>query len=252
MPDVDFRILLVAIVAVALGVVAIIVIRHQRKLEALRQAAFAALGAKYGLRHRTWLQFPMDQLFPAFDCFHQGHSRRANHLFDGRVRTTDGHEVEVLAGEWHFEETTRNGNRTDTTTYEFGFVILGPQVGRLPGLRVRRENLLDRIAGAVGWDDIDFESVEFSKRFHVASVDKRFAYDLLDPRMIELFLVADAKSIPQVELAGEHLCVHHGVTGRLTPAGLDVLLQWGTLFVDRIPRMVRAGLAEGRYGARPR
>jgi hypothetical protein len=29
---------------------------------------------------------------------------------------------------------------------------------------------------------------------------------------------------------------------------LDLLMQWGTLFVDRIPRVVRAGLAEGRYG----
>jgi hypothetical protein len=240
------KLFLVAIVAVAVGAVAILVIRHLAKLDAQRRAAYAALAAKYGLRYRSGLGSPADHILLLFSCFEQGHSRRANHLLDGRVRTAEGHEIDLLAGEWRFLVTTSNGKSTTTTEYVFGFVVIGHGAGPCPGLQVRKENLFDRLAGAIGWDDIDFESVEFSKKFHVKSPDKRFAYDLLDPRMIELFLVAD--SIPQVDLVHGHFCLHYGRSSRLEPPMLDLLMQWGTLFVDRIPRVVRAGLAEGRYG----
>jgi hypothetical protein len=34
----------------------------------------------------------------------------------------------------------------------------------------------------------------------------------------------------------------------LEPDGVASLLEWGLQLVDRIPRIVRAGVAEGRYG----
>jgi len=236
---------LVALAAVGFGALAILVIRHQRKLAAERHAAYLRLAERYGLRYRSDRASRLDELFPAFGCFREGHSRRANHLLDGRMRTPGGIEMEVFAGEWRFLITRSNGKTTTTTEHRFGFVLLGPSLGAWPGLRVRAENLFDRIAGAIGWDDIDFESVEFSKRFHVTSVDKRFAYDLLDPTMIELFLAGPA--IPQVDLADTHACFRFGRSTPLEPAALEALLGWGSHFLDRIPRMVRAGLAEGRY-----
>ena len=245
-PDDSVMVVLGVALVVVLGILAVIAIVHQMKIERQRREAYARLATEYGLRYRTDPSVPIDRHFPAFDCFQQGHSRRLNHLLDGRVRTPDGHSIDLLAGEWTYKITTSNGKSTSTTTYEFGFVILGPGLGAWPGLQVRRENLLDKVAGALGWDDIDFESVEFSKKFHVKSGDKRFAYDLLDPRIIELFLIAD--SIPQVDLAGEHLCLHYSRSTRLEPPMLKLLIQWGVLFIDRIPRVARAGLAEGRYG----
>jgi hypothetical protein len=244
--DMNLTPFIIAFGTVAIGVLVILAIRNQLKIEAARRAAYAALAAEWGLRYRERPPERLDQAFPGFECFAQGHSRRINHLLEGRVKTPDGHSTDLLAGEWTYKITTSNGKSTSTTTYEFGFLILGPGLGAWPGLQVRRENLLDKFAGALGWDDIDFESVEFSKKFHVKSGDKRFAYDLLDPRMIELFLIAD--SIPQVDLAGEHFCLHYSRSTRLEPPMLKLLVQWGVLFVDRIPRVVRAGLAEGRYG----
>lgn len=237
---------LIVLGVIAVGILVVLAIRYQMKVEAARRAAYAALAAEWGLRYRERPPERLDQVFPGFECFAQGHSRRVNHLLDGRMSTPDGHSIELLAGEWQFAITTSNGKSTQTTIHRFGFAILGPGLGAWPGLQVRRENFLDKFAGALGWDDIDFESVEFSKKFHVKSGDKRFAYDLLDPRMIELFLIAD--SIPQVDLAGEHLCLHYSSSTRLEPPMLKLLIQWGVLFIDRIPRVVRAGLAEGRYG----
>lgn len=245
-PEEDFRVFVVMTVVIVLAGLAILVAWYINKLEAQRRAAYAVLAAKYGLQYRIRPPVDLGRLFPSFSCFDEGHSRRVNHLLDGRIRTAGGHEVEVLAGEWRFLITTNSGRSQSTTEYRFGFVILGPGAGRWPGLQIRRENLLDRLAGALGWDDIDFESAEFSRRFHVKSADKRFAYDLLDPQMIELFLIAD--SIPQVDLGGEHACLHFSRGTVLEPPMLDLLIQWGTHLVDRIPRVVRAGLAEGRYG----
>ena len=47
------------------------------------------------------------------------------------------------------------------------------------------EGLFDKLAGFVGFADINFESEEFSKRFHVKSDDKQFAYALIHPQMME-------------------------------------------------------------------
>ena len=58
----------------------------------------------------------------------------------------------------------------------------------VPDLLIRPEGFFDKVAGAFGFDDIDFESEEFSRAFFVKSSDKRFAYDVLHPRMLELLM----------------------------------------------------------------
>ena len=50
------------------------------------------------------------------------------------------------------------------------------------------ENIFSKIAQAVGYDDIDFESHEFSRKFCVRSKNKKFAYDVCNARMIEYLL----------------------------------------------------------------
>lgn len=57
-----------------------------------------------------------------------------------------------------------------------------------PELRITRQNFLLRIAEAFGYEDIHFESAEFSRVFCVRSKDKRFAYDVCNPQMIEYLL----------------------------------------------------------------
>jgi hypothetical protein len=48
---------------------------------------------------------------------------------------------------------------------------------------------------AFGYDDIDFESHEFSRKFCVRSKDKKFAYDVCHARMIEYLLANDDLNI---------------------------------------------------------
>jgi len=58
-----------------------------------------------------------------------------------------------------------------------------------PSLTIKPENFAERIAAAIGiGNDIQFESAEFSNAFSVRSVDKKFAYDVCHPRMMEYLL----------------------------------------------------------------
>jgi hypothetical protein len=79
-----------------------------------------------------------------------------------------------------------SGKRRRTMHEAFAVVQVGPFA--MPPVEIRPEHAGDTIAAAMGWDDLDFESVEFSRRFHVRSPDKRFAWDLLDPRMMQVML----------------------------------------------------------------
>ena len=55
--------------------------------------------------------------------------------------------------------------------------------------------MFSKIAQAVGYDDIDFESHEFSRQFCVRSSDKKFAYDICNAQMIEYLLANRDMSI---------------------------------------------------------
>ena len=63
------------------------------------------------------------------------------------------------------------------------------------------EGIFSKIAQAVGYDDIDFESHEFSRKFCVHSKNKKFAYDVCNARMIEYLLSNTDMSIEIEETA---------------------------------------------------
>lgn len=126
--------------------------------------------------------------YPQFSCFQRGHSRYAHNQMRGIVRL-HGLDAEAQAGDFHYKITRNNGKTTSTTTYRISYLLVKLPFGRgLPSLALRNEGFLDKLAGAIGFDDIDFESAEFSRRYHVGSSDRKFAYDVLHPQMIDWML----------------------------------------------------------------
>ncbi|MCZ6810529.1 MAG: hypothetical protein O7D97_00875, partial [Planctomycetota bacterium] len=99
----------------------------------------------------------------------------------------------------------------------------------MPDLLIRREGMFDKLAGAFGFDDIDFESAEFSKRFYVKSPDKRFAYDVIHPRMMEFLLGGDP---PTVDIEAGRCCLSDG-RHHWSPEGFGATLNWVIEFFDR-------------------
>lgn len=168
-----------------------------------------------------------------FACFQRGHSRYAHNQLDGSLEALGG-SLAAEAGDYHYQITRQNGKHTSTTTYRFSYLLVSLPFGsRLPSLALRTEGLWDKLAGAVGFEDIDFESAEFSRRYHVSGGDRRFAYDLIHPRMIDWML---DEAPPQFEIAGGVLLiVSNGGEGRWEPEEFAAAIAWARTFFSHWP-----------------
>lgn len=145
-----------------------------------------------------------------------------------------GRGLEAEVGDYHYKVTRNSGKRRSTTTYRFSYMLVelpfGPQ---LPGVALRAEGVFDKLAGAIGFEDIDFESAEFSRRYHVSGTDRRYVYDLLHPRMIEWMLDCPP---PQFEVRdGVLLMVAGGGAGRWTPEEFEAAVNWASRFLEGWP-----------------
>lgn len=90
--------------------------------------------------------------------------------------------------EYHYEtRSTSSDGKTRTQHHWFTIFTLSlPK--HFPELLISPEGLFSKIGQALGFDDIDFESVEFSRRYCVRSKDKKLAYDFCNAQMIQYLL----------------------------------------------------------------
>ena len=102
-----------------------------------------------------------------------------------------------------------------------------------PELVIRPENFFDKIAAVVGFDDINFESHEFSKRFYVKGRDRKLAYEIITPEMMAFLLSCQGWSI---ELAGIDVMIWTGRTWKPAEFRSAIAVLQG--FLDRVPRFV--------------
>ena len=149
----------------------------------------------------------------------------------------DGLECVVQLGDFRYEKQDGTGDDSTTTTYRLSYAIVTLPFSS-PSMLIRREGMFDKFKAMLGFEDIDFESAEFSRKFYVSSEDKRFAYDLCDPRMIEYLLGA---GLPKIEIAQGRIC--HVGENRWEPEQFASELARLQGFVRHIPRHVRASQA---------
>ena len=192
MPILIFGIVIAVIIVGALS-------SRRRRLE------LEMLAAKLGLRFSPDKDRSMDGRFGFLSALKRGSQRYAYNVFSGNYR---GHAV--LAFDYHYA--VRSNKQTNH--YHFSFLILFLPI-RCPELTIVREGIFSKIVQAVGFDDIDFESAEFSRRYCVRSKDKKFAYDVCNAQMIAYLL--DSGDL-NVEI--EENVVALKFSSRLSPADL--------------------------------
>lgn len=219
-----------------IGVVVLLVfaIIYGAKKERERREAMRAHAARMGLRF-TERDDGLESRMADFPPFAVGHSRVGLNLMEGEA-TLGGVRMTYLAGDYQYKVTTSNGKSTQTTTYNMSFIAVAPRLAITEELTVREEGLFDKIGAFLGFDDIDFESSDFSKRFHVKCSDRRFAFDLFDPRMMEFFL---ASRPPRIHARSGVLLFDYG-TKRWEVPEFDGARAWLDGFFLRVPRHVRA------------
>ena len=137
-------------------------------------------------------------------------------------------------GDFVYKITRNTGKSRSTRTYRFSYLIVHLPFGDVPDLLIRREGLWDKLTDAFGFDDIDFESVEFSRRFHVASSDKKFAYAVIHPGMMEFMLSSDATA---VDIEHGRCCLSDG-RKRWDPARFEQTINWVRQFFELWPAHV--------------
>lgn len=180
-----------------------------------------------------------DARYRSFGVFDHGRDRRAYNTLQGSLMLPmpDGTRRPCEAVMGDFRYTTGSGKNQRTS--HFSYLIVELPHGPVPETIVRPEGFFDQVAGFMGFDDIDFESAEFSDAFHVKSADKRFAYDLCDPRMMQ-FLLASRPCMFEIDRF--HLCISSG-RKRFSPLQFKQHIAWTAAFIDHWPRHLTDRLA---------
>ena len=165
-----------------------------------RKKALAAWAESRGLYFTAESDYGLEERFGEFDCLRHGDNRYAYNIMEG---SWGGRAM--LAFDYHYA-THSTGSRGRRTTHHhyFSAVILQSSVPLKP-LFIRPEGFFDKVTEFFGFDDIDFESAEFSRKFFVKAPDKRWAYDVIHQRMMEFLL-----AMPQftIKFAQGHVIVY--------------------------------------------
>ncbi len=228
----------IAVVGVLALIVWAAIASHKKTKE--RKAALLAWAGANGWRYAEPRDTRFDERHAHFSQFRQGHSRVLRLAIEGDV-TINERPHRLTTGDFQYKTTTTDSKgRTTTTTHNFTFLLLGTPYPQLPALTIRRENFFDKIGSVFGFDDIDFEDAEFSKKFMVKSKDRRFAYDLCSVRMIE-FLKEHAIDAPAIHFEqGELLLATSGIWWNV--GEFESTLDFAKAFVDRWPDHMLAEL----------
>lgn len=207
-----------------IGVLILVVIvysylRARKVRDALRQYAWGR-----GLDFSPRDPFDIPKRYATFSLTRRGHSRRASNVVWGEVA---GREVALF----QYRYTTGSGK--NQTTHHYVGCLWSLQVP-LVDMAVRPESVFDRVAEWFGKNDIDFESEEFSRRFHVSGDDRREVYAVIDPRMMEYMLGSGLKHL---EIHGDVAMTFEGGT-YLTPERCERLLALADGFDANVPEHV--------------
>ncbi len=177
----------------------------------------------------------IDDQYPDFKCFRQGSNRYAENVMRGSWS-----EKPILAFDYHYEtHSTNSKGQRQTHHHRFSAIIVGSDLVLKP-LFIRPEGFFDKITEFVGFDDIDFESAEFSRKFYVKADDRRWAYDVIHQRTMEFLL-----DRPQftIQFAGRDVLVHR--SSRFSVQQFEQALEIASGILDRLPDYLVKQMKEG-------
>ena len=245
---------------VALGLVAAIVGAQmsRRRREALSELArrwnlsfhpeHLESGSRGSFLERLLTSGAIAGPYQQFARFQRGTGRRAYNTMTGSIDLA-GHRCTVWAGDFRYQTQSGSGKNRRTVTHRFSYLLVTlPFAARTT--TIRPENFLDRIGEFIGIDDIDFESEAFSRAFHVTGHDKRFAYDLCDPLMMEYLMETrpPAFVLKDADPSGRHWLLM-GDSSTWNPEVFDRHLRWVDGFLGRWPRHLQGHAGSATLGS---
>lgn len=172
--------IIVVFIGIAIAGIVVSAILARQRRDAMRQVA-----ARLGLLFDPGRDRVLPKQYRFLDKLRQGSGRYAFNILSGRYRDHD-----IKAFDYHY----RTGSGKNTQHHYISFFMLGLPKAFVE-LKIGPEKFFSKVAQAFGYDDIDFESHEFSRKFCVRSSDKKFGYDVCNAKMIEYLLANDDLTI---------------------------------------------------------
>ena len=193
-----------------------------------RREAMAALAGRLGMRFLPDKNRYIDDEYRFLSHMGKGSNRYAFNMIEGNWRDYD-----IRAFDYHYETYSSDSKgRRQTHHHYFSFFILRlPK--RFPEITISPEGFFSKIAQFIGFEDIDFESADFSKSFCVRSGDKKFAYDICHARMMEYLLLNKDVSL-EIEADCLALFFKHRLSVDKMEYNLARLVEIRELFPDYI------------------
>ena len=214
--------IIVIIVAVIALSIVFAVLKHQKSEG--RKKELAGWAFSKGLNFSPARDAGINNRY-SFKCLQRGENRYGYNIVEGNIGNRP-----ACAFDYHYEthHTDSKGNR-QTQHHYFSAVVVDANLPLKP-LFIRNERLFDKLAEFIGFDDIDFESTEFSKKFYVKSPDKKWAYDVLHQVTMEFMLSAPRFDI---EFGGRQVIAYRNNTFKAVEFEEALNLVNGIL--DRLP-----------------
>lgn len=220
------------IIPAAIGAMVYALVIGHKKAKLRRQELWV-LANEFGLEFHASRDPYHDDQYAHFEIFRRGDNRSAFNTMIGEHQFNN-HRMGVKAGDFRYTVTTGSGKDRKTTTYTFSYLIIHLPFVHTPDLLIRPEHFFDKIAGVFSSKDIDFESEAFSRKFMVASPDRKFAYDICHPRMIEFLLETKP---PAIDIERGRLCLAEG-SRTWTPEQFRWMLRFVDQFLSQWPEHV--------------
>jgi len=220
-----FVLLFVGFFVLVIVMIVVAAIQSKRRREALQGMA-AQRGWQFVERNDAWCErFSVSP-------FGLGHNRQARNLLLG---THDGRSFVVFDHVYHTTETSTdsNGNTSSREVSHTNSVCALDLQTVFPQLQVTPEGFFGRIVGRLTNRDIELESEDFNRAFTVTCPDRKFASDILHPRMMGLLLNNRGGSFAFD--AGSILNIEGGATDLPT---IDARLGFLDAVVDLVPEFV--------------
>ena len=202
-----------------------------------RQKAIEAWAISRGFRFSQERDGSIEYRFP-FPCLRDGSNRYGHNISVGEWCGRP-----ICAFDYHYQTESGVGKNRRTNHYHFSAVIVDSGLPLHP-LLIRPEGIFDKITEFFGYDDIDFESSEFSRKFYVKSPDKRWAFDVISQKTMEFLL-----EMPRfrVELLGTYVIARSGC--RTFSAGsFDPALLVASGIIERLPEYLLREMKGDRNG----
>ena len=216
-------------VAAAVAAAIVIAVKESRHIKDRRRRELAGWAQANDLKFHPGSDYSIGSRYQPFTWLQEGDNRYGYNIMVG----TPGHRV-TCGFDYHYETHPANGKGLRRTYHHhFSAVVVDAGLPLKP-LCIRPGRLLDKVTEFAGFEEIGFESAEFSQKFCVKSPDRRWAYDVLHQKTLELMLAYPSF---EIDFQGTQVAAYSGHT-EFSPKEFASALKLVTGILDNLPESV--------------